>query len=46
MPNRLRGRSGAILSAFALMIVLWFLVNRTRTGKAMRALLARLETES
>ena len=26
-----------ILSAFALMIVLWFLVNRTRTGKAMRA---------
>src|SRR5438445_477293 len=24
-------------SAFALMIVLWFLVNRTRTGKAMRA---------
>jgi branched-chain amino acid transport system permease protein len=26
-----------ILSAFFLMIVLWFLVNRTRTGKAMRA---------
>jgi branched-chain amino acid transport system permease protein len=26
-----------ILSAFALMIVLWFLVNKTRTGKAMRA---------
>src|SRR4051794_40912863 len=26
-----------IVSAFALMIVLWFLVNRTRTGKAMRA---------
>jgi branched-chain amino acid transport system permease protein len=26
-----------ILAAFALMIVLWFLVNRTRTGKAMRA---------
>jgi branched-chain amino acid transport system permease protein len=24
-------------SAFVLMIVLWFLVNRTRTGKAMRA---------
>jgi branched-chain amino acid transport system permease protein len=26
-----------IVSAFFLMIVLWFLVNRTRTGKAMRA---------
>ena len=26
-----------IVAAFALMIVLWFLVNRTRTGKAMRA---------
>ncbi len=26
-----------IVSAFTLMIVLWFLVNRTRTGKAMRA---------
>jgi branched-chain amino acid transport system permease protein len=26
-----------VLSAFALMIVLWFLVNKTRTGKAMRA---------
>ena len=26
-----------IISAFVLMIVLWFLVNRTRTGKAMRA---------
>ena len=26
-----------ILSAFALMVVLWLLVNRTRTGKAMRA---------
>jgi branched-chain amino acid transport system permease protein len=26
-----------ILSAFALMLALWFLVNRTRTGKAMRA---------
>jgi branched-chain amino acid transport system permease protein len=26
-----------ISSAFVLMIVLWFLVNRTRTGKAMRA---------
>ena len=26
-----------ILTAFALMIVLWLLVNRTRTGKAMRA---------
>jgi len=26
-----------ILSAFVLMICLWFLVNRTRTGKAMRA---------
>lgn len=26
-----------ILSAFVLMILLWFLVNRTRTGKAMRA---------
>jgi branched-chain amino acid transport system permease protein len=26
-----------IASAFVLMIVLWFLVNRTRTGKAMRA---------
>ena len=26
-----------ILSAFGLMLVLWFLVNRTRTGKAMRA---------
>ncbi len=26
-----------ILSAFVLMVILWFLVNRTRTGKAMRA---------
>lgn len=26
-----------ILSAFVLMVLLWFLVNRTRTGKAMRA---------
>jgi len=26
-----------ISSAFALMVVLWFLVNKTRTGKAMRA---------
>jgi branched-chain amino acid transport system permease protein len=26
-----------ILAAFVLMIVLWFLVNKTRTGKAMRA---------
>jgi branched-chain amino acid transport system permease protein len=26
-----------IVSAFVLMILLWFLVNRTRTGKAMRA---------
>jgi branched-chain amino acid transport system permease protein len=26
-----------VVSAIALMIVLWFLVNRTRTGKAMRA---------
>jgi branched-chain amino acid transport system permease protein len=26
-----------IVSAFALMVVLWYLVNRTRTGKAMRA---------
>ena len=26
-----------IVSAFVLMVVLWFLVNRTRTGKAMRA---------
>ncbi len=26
-----------ILSAFVLMLILWFLVNRTRTGKAMRA---------
>ena len=26
-----------ISSAFVLMVVLWFLVNRTRTGKAMRA---------
>ncbi len=26
-----------ILSAFGLMLVLWFLVNRTRPGKAMRA---------
>jgi branched-chain amino acid transport system permease protein len=26
-----------ITAAFGLMIVLWFLVNRTRTGKAMRA---------
>jgi branched-chain amino acid transport system permease protein len=26
-----------ILAAFALMIALWFLVNKTRTGKAMRA---------
>jgi branched-chain amino acid transport system permease protein len=26
-----------IVSAFALMVVLWFMVNRTRTGKAMRA---------
>ena len=26
-----------IVSAFVLMIVLWYLVNRTRTGKAMRA---------
>src|SRR3954463_1324360 len=26
-----------IVSAFALMVVLWFMVNKTRTGKAMRA---------
>ncbi len=26
-----------IVSAFVLMVVLWFLVNRTRTGRAMRA---------
>jgi branched-chain amino acid transport system permease protein len=26
-----------IAAAFALMVVLWFLVNKTRTGKAMRA---------
>src|SRR3954447_17502571 len=26
-----------IVSAFVLMVMLWFLVNRTRTGKAMRA---------
>ena len=26
-----------VVSAFVLMIVLWFLVNKTRTGKAMRA---------
>jgi branched-chain amino acid transport system permease protein len=26
-----------VVSAFVMMIVLWFLVNRTRTGKAMRA---------
>ena len=26
-----------IVSAFALMVVLWLLVTRTRTGKAMRA---------
>ena len=26
-----------IVSAFVLMVVLWFLVNKTRTGKAMRA---------
>ncbi len=26
-----------IVSAFALMLALWFLVNKTRTGKAMRA---------
>ena len=26
-----------ICAAFALMVVLWFLVNRTRTGKAMKA---------
>ncbi len=26
-----------IVSAFVLMLVLWFLVNKTRTGKAMRA---------
>jgi branched-chain amino acid transport system permease protein len=26
-----------VVSAFALMIVLWFLVNKTRTGRAMRA---------
>jgi branched-chain amino acid transport system permease protein len=26
-----------IVAAFALMVALWFLVNRTRTGKAMRA---------
>jgi branched-chain amino acid transport system permease protein len=26
-----------VVSAFVLMVVLWFLVNRTRTGKAMRA---------
>jgi len=26
-----------IVSAFALMFILWFLVNRTRTGKAMKA---------
>ena len=32
-----RPRSSSSSSAFALMVVLWFLVNRTRTGKAMRA---------
>ena len=26
-----------IVAAFVLMVLLWFLVNRTRTGKAMRA---------
>src|SRR5260370_29825633 len=26
-----------IVSAFVLMVVLWFLVNRTRTGNALRA---------
>jgi len=26
-----------VVSAFVLMLVLWYLVNRTRTGKAMRA---------
>ena len=26
-----------IVAAFVLMVILWFLVNRTRTGKAMRA---------
>ncbi len=26
-----------VVSAFVLMVLLWFLVNRTRTGKAMRA---------
>src|SRR5258708_4579318 len=26
-----------VVSAFVLMVMLWFLVNRTRTGKAMRA---------
>jgi branched-chain amino acid transport system permease protein len=26
-----------IVAAFALMVILWFLVNKTRTGKAMRA---------
>ena len=30
-------RDIVIASAFALMFVLWFLVNKTRTGKAMRA---------
>ena len=30
-------RDIVIVSAFALMFVLWFLVNKTRTGKAMRA---------
>lgn len=30
-------RAVIIAAAFLLMIILWFLVNRTRTGKAMRA---------
>src|SRR4051794_5562063 len=30
-------RDVIIVSAFVLMIVLWYLVNKTRTGKAMRA---------
>nr|MBA3587921.1 branched-chain amino acid ABC transporter permease [Chloroflexota bacterium] len=33
-----------ILSAIALMIALWFLINRTRTGRAMRAVSEDRET--
>ena len=41
LRHRQRARCAAadhhVVSAFVLMVILWFLVNRTRTGKAMRA---------